>query len=126
MTPKKIHFEGEIPVSLDFVDDCKAFIVGTTNKCQYKIELPDLKSKNLLQENEKLNSTTWTLRYPMKESKKETLYPVVIGGDIKVFLAAGDGGYIYFWRDRDQLENNCGGYLRGHASSISRILMTKS
>ena len=75
MTPKKIHFEGEIPVCLDFVDDCKAFIVGTTMKNQYKIELPDLKSKNLLQENEKLNSTTWTLRYPVHykddKSKKE-------------------------------------------------------
>lgn len=48
MAPKKIHFEGEIPICLDFVDDCKAFIVGTTMKNQYKIEVPDLKSKNLL------------------------------------------------------------------------------
>lgn len=30
--PKKIHFEAELPISLDFVDDNKAFIVGTTNK----------------------------------------------------------------------------------------------
>jgi len=62
----------------------------------------------------------------MKESKRELLYPIIIGGEVKVFLAAGDGGYIYFWRDRDQLENNCGGFLRGHASPISRMQMTKS
>ena len=51
---------------------------------------------------------------------------MIIGGDVKVFLTAGESGYIYFWRDRDQLENNCGGFLRGHASNVSRILMTKS
>jgi len=32
MAPKKMHFEGEMPICLDFVDDCKAFIVGTTIK----------------------------------------------------------------------------------------------
>ena len=58
--------------------------------------------------------------------KKEVYYPVVLGADVKVFVAAGEGGYIYFWRDREQLENNCGGYLKGHASNISRLLMSKS
>ncbi|CAD8183513.1 unnamed protein product [Paramecium pentaurelia] len=129
--PKKIHFEGEFPICLDFVDDCKAFIVGTTMKNQYKIELPDLKSKNLLQENEKLNSTTWVIRYPLssssnQNSKKEQYLPLLIGGDVKIFLAAGEGGYVYFWRDREQLETNCGGFLRGHASNVSRLQMTKS
>lgn len=62
----------------------------------------------------------------MRESKKDQYYPIIIGGDVRVFLAAGDGGYIYFWKDREQLENNCGGFLRGHASQVSRLLMTKS
>ena len=104
--PKKIHFEGELPICLDFVDDCKAFIVGTTMKNQYKIELPDLKSKNLLQENEKLNSTTWVIRYPIhtKENdkfKKESYLPVLIGGDVKIYICAGESGYVYFFRDRE-------------------------
>jgi hypothetical protein len=79
-----------------------------------------------------LNSTTWTLRYPMhsrewgERGRREILLPMVIGGDVKVFVSAGEGGYLYFWRDRDQLENNCGGFLRGHASAVSRVLMTKS
>lgn len=30
--PKKLDFEGEVPVCLDFVDDCKAFIAGTSLK----------------------------------------------------------------------------------------------
>lgn len=58
--------------------------------------------------------------------KREVYYPLVLGADIKVFLAAGEGGYIYFWRDREQLENNSGGYLRGHASNVSRLIMAKS
>ncbi len=72
---------------------------------QYKIELPDLKSKNLLQDNEKLNSTIWSLRYPMVQKedkiKKEISFPLVLGADIKVFVAAGESGYIYFWRDKE-------------------------
>ena len=51
---------------------------------------------------------------------------MIVGGDVKVYLAAGEGGYVYFWRDREQLENNCGGFLRGHASNISRMVITKS
>lgn len=73
---------------------------------QYKIELPELKSKNLLQENEKLNSTTWVIRYPATakendKSKKDLYFPLLIGGDVKIFLSAGEGGYVYFWRDRE-------------------------
>jgi len=30
MPPKKIQFEGEIPVSIDLVDDNKSFLVGTS------------------------------------------------------------------------------------------------
>jgi hypothetical protein len=101
VTPKKIHFEGELPISLYFVDDCKQFIVGTSMKNQYKVELPDLKSKNLLSDNEKLNSTLWSLKYPMinKETKKEVYLPLILGADTKLYIAAGEGGYIYFWRD---------------------------
>jgi hypothetical protein len=82
-----------------------------------------LKSKNLIFESEKLNSTTWTLRYPINtpDTQENRLFPIIIGGDVKMFLAAGESGYIYFWRDRDQLENNCGGFLRGHASNVSRL-----
>lgn len=63
--PKKVLFQHEVPISLDFVDDNKSFLVGTSTRNQYKIELPDLKIKNLFQENEKLSSTTWNIRYPL-------------------------------------------------------------
>lgn len=29
------------------------------------------------------------------------MLPIIIGGDIKVFLAAGESGYLYFWRDHE-------------------------
>ena len=40
--------DNEIPISLNFVDDNKAFLVGTSLKNQFKFDLPDLKKKNLL------------------------------------------------------------------------------
>jgi len=40
-------------------------------------------------------------------------------------LAAGESGYLFFWRDVDMLENNCGGILNGHSSVIFRLHMSK-
>ena len=57
--------EGETPVSLDFVDDCKALLVGTSIKNQMKFELPDMKKKNLAHEMEKINCSIYGLMYPI-------------------------------------------------------------
>jgi hypothetical protein len=94
---------------------------------QYKIELPDLKIKNLLVENEKINCTIWNMMYPLhtKNYHNSTL-PVIMGGDIKTFVCGGESGFLYFWRDQHQLESNCGGFLKGHAAQVSRLLMAKS
>jgi hypothetical protein len=54
------------------------------------------------------------------------MMPVIIGGDVKVYLSAGDAGYIFFWRDKEQLESNCGGFLKGHASQVYRMILTQS
>lgn len=51
---------------------------------------------------------------------------MIIGGDIKLYLAAGEHGYIYFWKDKNQLENNCGGFLKGHACNVSTLVMKKN
>ncbi|EGR29518.1 PH domain protein [Ichthyophthirius multifiliis] len=140
VNPKKLQLE-EVPISIDFLDDNKSFLIGTNMRNQYKVELPDLKSKNIQQENEKINCTIWNMRYPLHtKNYADSLLPIIIGGDIKVmkknqqkniykkkvFLAAGESGYLFFWRDHEQLESNCGGFLKGHASQISRLLMTKS
>ena len=96
MHPKKIQFEGEIPISIDLVDDNKSFLVGTSTRNQYKVESQDLKTKNLLQENEKINCTIWNIRYPLHtKNYAQSLLPVIIGGDIKVFLCAGECGYSF-------------------------------
>jgi WD40 repeat protein len=125
--PKKIPFQEEIPLSIDFVDDNKSFLVGTSSRTQYKFELPDLKYKNLLKENEKITCTIWNIRYPLyTKNYHEFIQPVILGGDVKIFLAAGEQGYIFYWRDPNQLESNCGGYLKGHAANISRIQMSVS
>ncbi|KAL4455920.1 hypothetical protein ABPG73_008674 [Tetrahymena malaccensis] len=126
VNPKKLSLE-EVPIYIHFLDDNKSFIIGTNQRQQYKVEIPDLKSKNIQQENEKLNCTIWNLRYPLHtKNYVDSMLPIIIGADIKVFLAAGESGYLYYWRDQEQLESNCGGFLKGHSSQISRLLMTKS
>jgi hypothetical protein len=42
------------------------------------------------------------IRYPFSSGSKKDIYlPMLIGGDVKIFLAAGESGYVYFWRDRE-------------------------
>lgn len=96
--PKHLTLNQEVPLSIDFVDDNKSFLIGTHLKNQYKIELPEVKTKNLQLENEKLNCTIWNIRFPLeKDNYMQTTLPGIIGGDIKVLLAGGESGYIYFW-----------------------------
>lgn len=49
---------------------------------------------------------------------------MIIGSDTKLFLGAGHNGYIYFWNDRLQLEQNCGGFLFGHKGLIKKIVLS--
>ena len=67
-----------------------------------------MKSKNLQDEGEKINCAVWNIKYNLLYDKNAefsnsnvptTLLPMIIGGDIKLFLAAGQSGYIYFWKD---------------------------
>jgi len=43
MHPKKIQFEGEIPISINVLDDNKHMLVGTNLKNNYKIEIDNMK-----------------------------------------------------------------------------------
>ncbi|KAL4497254.1 hypothetical protein ABPG72_011189 [Tetrahymena utriculariae] len=126
---KDIFLANEEPISIEFSDDNKSFLVSTAQNL-YKFELPDLKKKNLISESdEQINCTIWNTRYwqEREDHQIEDYYlPVIIGGDIKIFLAAGVNGYIHFWKDKYQLEQNCGGFLRGHSSRVSRLCMAKT
>jgi len=46
VNPKKLSLE-EVPIYIHFLDDNKSFIIGTNQRYQYKVEIPDLKSKNI-------------------------------------------------------------------------------
>jgi len=36
----------------------------------------------------------------LNETAEEVLLPIIVGSDIKIFLAAGNNQYIYFWKDK--------------------------
>lgn len=46
-SPRKLHFENEIPVCINFLDSNKMFTVNTSAKNVYVIEIPQLKHKNI-------------------------------------------------------------------------------
>jgi len=110
-----------------------------------------MKIKNLMDE-ENVNCSVWYNRYPInKKQYQETLYPCIFGmsnlrknanwfqgGDLRIFLATNDAGVVFYWKgkklspiaicflDKEQLESNSGGFLKGHFSPISKIVISKS
>ncbi len=76
-------------------------------KNQYKFDQIDNKSKNILEENEVIQCSIWNVYYPSKavsnKEKEQSYLPAIIGGEIKLFIGADRNGYVYFFKDREQL-----------------------
>ena len=45
---------------------------------------------------------------------------------MRYFLAGDDNCNVYFWKDKNQLEQKCGGILKGHSSMVYRLEVAKS
>jgi hypothetical protein len=98
----------------------------SSQRLVYKIDLPDLRSHNLLQENEPVNACIWHLRYPSNTKTLSNICnPLIFGGEARLICIADEHGMLHYYKDRDQLEKNCGSILMGHASSVSRLRLLK-
>ena len=65
------------------------------------MDLPELTKKNLLKDNEKINCSVWNLRFPLYPGNfQNSLLPILIGSDIKLFVAANKYGNLYFWKSK--------------------------
>jgi WD40 repeat protein len=101
-------------------------IVVTSQRNQYKIDLPEMKNKTAIQESDKFNVSLLTLKHPQSTSNlDQRVSPILIGQELKYIVAGDESGVVTIWKDSDQLEHNCGTLLRGHASKISAIKVTK-
>lgn len=101
-------------------------IIGTNHRNHYKLDLPEMKNKNLVQESDSFNVSLLNLKYPAHTTNfNESLAPILLGQELKYIVAGNENGVITLWKDAEQLENNCGSLLRGHASKIVSISVTK-
>ena len=102
-------------------------IVVTSQRNQYKIDLPEMKNKTAIEERDKFNVSLFSLKYPVNTSNfSQRLSPILIGQELKYIVAGDDTGVVTVWKDSEQLEHNCGTLLRGHSSKISSIKVTKN
>jgi hypothetical protein len=101
-------------------------IVVTNERNLYKIDLPDMKYKALITDHEKFNVSLLSLKHPQSTSDfLQQLSPILIGQELKYIAAGDESGVVTIWKDSQQLDNNCGTLLRGHASKIASIKVTK-
>ena len=82
-SPRKLLFENEIPICINYLDNFKFFIVFTSAKNSYVIEIPQLKHKNLQKESEKITISKMDVKYPYENNKKDySTSSSILGGDL--------------------------------------------
>lgn len=52
--------------------------------------------------------------------------PILLGQELKYIVSGDENGIVSFWKDKEQLENNCGTMLRGHSSQIVSMAVSKN
>lgn len=120
--PKSFFFENEIPLSLNFFDNSKAIIVGTASANYYKLELPDLRNKDKVQDIDKFDISTVVLRYPLKSEQAVPRWNTFLCGQQQKFVAGGDQhGFLFFWKDAHQLKTNSGVLIHAHTSMLTDL-----
>lgn len=60
-------FEAEVPLSINISDDNKLIVVGTNMNNHYKIDLPEMRNRTLILENDRYAIKCMELRYPSAE-----------------------------------------------------------
>lgn len=125
--PKEVYFDNEIPLTINFFDNSKAIVVGTSECNYYKLELPEVRNKDKIQDNEKFDVANAVLRYPLFDEKNYSKWNTFVCGQEQKFIAGGDeNGLLYLWKDIDQLKQNCGIALRSHCSRITDIKVSSN
>ena len=78
--------------------------------------------KFLLEEQEDFACRVWKPRYAGHHKVESDLFfPSVIGVDMNFYIAGDDNCNVYFWKDQGQIDQKCGGVLKGHSSMIYRL-----
>lgn len=55
-------FEAEVPLSINISDDNKLIVVGTNMNNHYKIDLPEMRNRTLILENDRYAFKSMALR----------------------------------------------------------------
>lgn len=123
----RLKLDQEIPVWITIGEDQRLVLIGTNLKQIYKIILPELNSRTLLQGSEHLDLCAVTARYFMKPYIDEgKVCPMFLGKDVWYNVMGDYHGMITLWTTKSELYDNCGTVLRGHVGRISALYTSKS
>ena len=62
--PRRVTFENESPLCLNFLDNLRFCSVGTSAKNVYLLELPQLRHRNVQKDNENFSVTKMSVEFP--------------------------------------------------------------
>lgn len=92
----------------------------------------DYEYKNLAHDTQLVDTSVWNLAIPVDPASFQEGLGVndylcnqaIIGGKACVLLFTDPNGFIYYYKNKQHLLNNCGGKLHSHMSSIAAVGLT--
>jgi hypothetical protein len=126
-SPRKITFENESPVSLNFLDNPRFCSVGTSAKNIYLIEVPQLRHRNVQKDNESFSVTSMAVDFPhrvMPTTTKPTYTRCFVGGDMKFYLLALSTGELLYFPSMSSLPHKNYLIIMAHQCCIANVVIS--
>jgi len=125
-SPRKITFENESPICINFLDNFKFCSVSTSAKNVYLIEIPQLKHRNIQKESETFSITKMEVIFPnyTDESNREIKYTKsYVGGDMKFYMISLTTGEFLYFPSMSCLNTKNYLVLKGHHCDIANVIV---
>lgn len=108
-------------------DDQREVLFGTNSKQVYKVTLPELTGRTLIQEKDFFDFSALSAKYIKKPRIEEgKTCSVYIGKKVWYSVAGDDYGFVTVWTSSKEIEDNCGTLLHGHCGRIVSVFVSKS
>jgi WD40 repeat protein len=123
---RRVRFETEVPLSINFTNDRKHALITTNTRKHYRISLQDFKNLNQIEDslfNISYLELKFSLNPKLRESKSVSC---LLGQELKFITAGDEFGNLMIWKSVEQLKENCGVLLGGHSSKIGNLCLSRN
>lgn len=120
--PKEVQFQNEIPLSINFSQDSRCFIVGTHEFRYYEVTVEGKKTE-LIADNSKIQVPLLNLKYSLIGFEKKL--PCLMDSTFGMVIMGEREGVVSVFNSLPALERNLATYYYGHNGHIADLILAK-